>query len=68
MKIGLKLGIDGANGCGWDSRCRERTRELIINLNWIGGIGTGKANTTTTLGLNYVADQAPTTCRKAEFQ
>ena len=42
--------------------------EIIrFNLNRIGGIGTGKPNTTATLGLNHVTDEAPTTCRKAKF-
>src|SRR5262252_2387348 len=39
---------------------------ICLNLNGISGIGTGKADTTTTLGLNHVTDEGPTTRRKAK--
>src|SRR5262245_5650483 len=43
------------------------TEIVRFNLNGIGGIGTGKADTTTTLGLNDVTDKGPTPRRKAKF-
>src|SRR5262249_54674385 len=43
------------------------TEIIPFNLNGIGGIGTGKADTTTTLGLNDVTDKGPTPRRKAEL-
>src|SRR5499433_2899029 len=43
------------------------TEIIRFNLNGIGGIGTGKADTATTLGLNDVTDKGPTTRRKAKF-
>jgi hypothetical protein len=42
-------------------------KEIIrFNLDGIAGIGTGKTDTTTTLGLNHVAYEEPTTCGKAK--
>src|SRR5262249_18252816 len=43
------------------------TEIISFNLNGIGGIGTGKADTTTTLGLNNITDEGPTTRRKAKI-
>src|SRR5215472_730020 len=43
------------------------TEIIRFNLNGIGGIGAGKADTTTTLGLNNITDEGPTTRRKAKF-
>src|SRR5262249_26491862 len=41
--------------------------EIIgFNLNGIGGVGTSKADTTTTLGLNHATDEGPTTRRKTK--
>src|SRR5215831_21425393 len=42
------------------------TEIIRLNLNGIGGIGTCKAHTTATLGLNDVTDKGPTTRRKAK--
>src|SRR5262249_17833359 len=42
------------------------TEIIRFNLNGIGGIGTGQADTTTTLGLNDVTDKGPTARRKAK--
>ena len=45
-----------------------RVAEIIrFNLNGIGGIGTAKADTTTTPGLNDITDKGPTTRREAKF-
>src|SRR5215469_12975097 len=43
------------------------TEIIRFNLNGIGGIGTGKADTTTTLGLNNITDEGPTTRRKTKI-
>src|SRR5215468_6680347 len=43
------------------------TEIIRFNLNGIGGIGPSKADTTTTLGLNDITDEGPTTRRKAKF-
>src|SRR5262250_2345977 len=42
------------------------TEIIRFNLNGIGGIGTCKAYTTTTLRLNDIADQDPTSPREAK--
>src|SRR5262249_54193323 len=44
------------------------TEIIPLNLNGIGGIGTGKADTTATLGLNHITDEGPTTRRKAKLR
>src|SRR5262249_37027774 len=42
------------------------TEIIRFNLNGIGGIGTSKADTTTTLRLNDITDERPTTRRKTK--
>jgi hypothetical protein len=43
------------------------TQIIRFNLNRIGGIGTSEADTTTTLGLNNITDEGPTTRRKTKI-
>src|SRR5262245_35360581 len=43
------------------------TEIIRFNLNESGGIRTGKADAATTLRLNDIADEGPTTRRKAKF-
>src|SRR6516164_6462330 len=43
------------------------TEIIRFNPNGVGGLGTGKADTTTTLGLNNITDEGPTTRRKTKI-
>src|SRR5262249_17620923 len=44
------------------------TRIVPVNLSGTGGMGTGKADTTATLGLTHITDEGPTTRRKAKLR